>query len=196
MSATTTFCAATPSRTIATASGLSRLRYPERYIRPRIALTRDRVRSSGMEPELLTLSLVNAILGRMYLSGYLNRMSPDEVEMVREGVAAQKVVVADIERSHAFWPLGLPGWEDSWVCLGLDVADHGAYLTVWRRPGAGEQVVLPLPTLRGAELSVASFVPSRQAGWDWSWDAAAGELTVTVSIEAPSARVLKLEVAR
>jgi len=123
-------------------------------------------------------------------------MSPDEVEMVREGVAAQKVVVADIERSHAFWPLGLPGWEDSWVCLGLDVADHGAYLTVWRRPGAGEQVVLPLPTLSGTELSVASFFPSRQAGWDWLWDAAAGELTVTVSIEAPSARVLKLEVAR
>ena len=151
---------------------------------------------AGTEPELLTLSLVNAILGRMYLSGYLNRMSPDEVEMVREGVAAQKVVVADIERSHAFWPLGLPDWEDSWVCLGLDVADHGAYLTVWRRPGAGERVVLPLPTLRGTELSVASFFPSRQAGWDWSWDAAAGELTVTVSVEAPSARVLKLEVAR
>jgi alpha-galactosidase len=150
----------------------------------------------GMEPELLTLCLANAILGRMYLSGYLNAMSPQEIKMVREAVAAQKVVLADIERSHAFWPLGLPDWEDPWVCLGLDVGDHGAYLTLWHRPGAGERVVLRLPELRGRQLRVEPFFPRSQAGWDWSWVAAAGELSVTVSIQAPSARVLKLEFAR
>lgn len=144
---------------------------------------------AGMDAELLTFSLANAVLGRMYLSGYLNRMSEAEVDVVREAVRAQKTVLADIERSHAVWPLGLPGWEDLWLALGLAATDGPLYLTVWRRPGADDSVVLPLPTLRGAAIDVAAFFPAVQQGWAWSWDAAAGELTLTVTVASPTARV-------
>jgi len=151
---------------------------------------------AGMEPELLTLSLVNGILGRMYLSGYLNRMSDAELSVVREAIAAQQQVLATIERSYPFWPLGLPGWTDEWVALGLgtrrDSVDSATYLSVWRRPGAGSGVTLALPAFRGNELTVAPFFPSTSAGWDWTWDTGSGELTITVDGPTPSARVLTI----
>lgn len=147
---------------------------------------------AGMSPELFTLSLVNAILGRMYLSGYLNRMSTAELALVTEAVAAQKTVVADIRSAHPVWPLGLPGWEDPWVALGLTAPEGELRLSLWRRPGAAETVVLPLPDFAGRPLEVAAFFPAQQNGWTWAWDAAAGLLTVTVTVAAPTARVLAL----
>ncbi|KQV06472.1 glycoside hydrolase family 36 protein [Leifsonia sp. Root112D2] len=147
---------------------------------------------TGMDAELLTFSLANAVLGRMYLSGYLNRMSEAEVAVVREAVRAQKTVLTDIERSHAVWPLGLPGWEDPWLAMGLGVADGALRLTVWRRPGAEASVVLPLPTLRGEAIEIEPFFPAAQQGWAWSWDATAGELTLTATVAAPTARVFSI----
>jgi alpha-galactosidase len=148
---------------------------------------------AGMDSELFTFSLCNAILGRMYLSGYLNRMSERELSAVREAVAAQRTVLETIETSHAVWPLGLPGWEDGWVALGLkpDAGSRpGMHLTLWRRPGSDDRVVLSLPVYRDRELEVDAFFPRQQHGWSWTWDAAAAELTVTAAVPAPSARVL------
>lgn len=145
---------------------------------------------AGTDRELMTFALVNGVLGRMYLSGYLNRMSDTERALVHTAVAAQKEVLGSIERSHPFWPLGLPGWEDEWLALGLR-ADDSAYLTVWRRPGEAASVVLPLPAWRGRALDVEAFFPADPAGWSWEWDAPAGELRVSAPV-APSARVLRL----
>jgi len=151
---------------------------------------------AGMEPELLTLSLVNGILGRMYLSGYLNRMSDAEIAVVREAIAAQRTVLASIEHSYPFWPLGLPGWTDGWVAFGLGTAGDSdttaTYLSVWRRPGAANSITLPLPAFRGSALSVDPFFPNTSSGWDFTWDAGSGELTITVAGSIPSARVLKI----
>jgi alpha-galactosidase len=149
---------------------------------------------AGMEPELLTLSLVNGILGRMYLSGYLNRMSAAEIAVVREAVAAQHTALATIEQCFPFWPLGLPGWTDEWVALGLRTAAESptdvTYLGVWHRHGAENTVALPLPAFRGNQLSIDPFFPSTASGWAWTWDAGSGELAITAAGTAPSARVL------
>ena len=151
---------------------------------------------SDMRPELLTFSLVNGILGRMYLSGYLNRMSDTEVAVVREAIAAQRTVLATIGQSYAFWPLGLPTWTDEWVALGLSTApgtaDATTYLSVWHRPGTTNRIVLPLTAWRGTEVSITPFFPSHPGGWDWSWDAEGGELSITVAGTEPSARVLTI----
>jgi alpha-galactosidase len=120
-------------------------------------------------------------------------MSERELSAVREAVAAQRTVLETIETSHAVWPLGLPGWEDGWVALGLrtDAGSRpGMHLTLWRRPGSDDRVVLSLPVYRDRELEVDAFFPRPQHGWSWTWDAAAAELTVTAAVPAPSARVL------
>ncbi|HEY0216103.1 MAG TPA: glycoside hydrolase family 36 protein [Cellulomonas sp.] len=149
----------------------------------------------GDPRELFTLALVNGILGRMYLSGHLNRMSAEEVDRVREAVAAHREVRATLTTSTPFWPLGLPGWEDGWVALGLRDAG-AAHLSVWRRPGAGDRVVLPVAHLTGADLDVAWHFPGSAEGWSTTWDPAAGTLTVRIGPEIgpdeASARVLRL----
>ncbi|NQX26436.1 alpha-galactosidase [Microbacteriaceae bacterium VKM Ac-2854] len=148
---------------------------------------------AGTDPELMTLALVNGVLGRMYLSGYLNRMSAAERELVHEAVTAQKTVLATIEDALPFWPLGLPGWSDEWLALGLR-SDDAAYLSVWRRPGVASSIVLPLPAWRGAALEVAPFFPNDSGDWTWRWNAEAGELHVTAPV-GPSARVLRVTAA-
>lgn len=149
---------------------------------------------SGSGREAMVFALVNGILGRMYLSGYLNRMVPAERRLVHEAVAAHGVVLADIERSLPFWPLGLPAWEDRWVALGLRAGDR-AYLSLWRRPGADAVIALHLPELRGRGPAVDPFFPTTADGWSWAWDDVSGVLTVTATVESPTARVLLLTTA-
>jgi len=145
---------------------------------------------AGMSDELRTFCLVNGVLGRMYLSGYLNRMAPDEVAAVREAVAAHRVVLTDIRDRLPIWPLGLPAWDADWTCLGLHSGDH-AYVSVWRR--AGEAAAgLRLPWAAGRDVEVAPLFPADAGGWAWSWDAETAVLTVTAPTIEPSARVLEI----
>ncbi|PWD49904.1 alpha-galactosidase [Serinibacter arcticus] len=150
---------------------------------------------TGTSTELFTLSLVNGVLGRMYLSGYLNVMTPAELALVQDAVAAHRALLPTLATSTPFWPLGLPGWEDGWVALGLRDAD-GGHLSVWRRPGAGAIVRLPVPHLRGTDVAVDAHFPRALDGWTADWDAAEGVLRVTVDDSIPadvaSARVLRL----
>jgi Melibiase len=147
--------------------------------------------ASGMSDELLVLSLVNGILGRMYLSGYLNRMSAPQLALIKDAVAAQREVLGSIEASHPVWPLGLPRWEDPWVALGL-ATPEALHLTVWRLPGAGDSRVLALPAFRGREIRVDPVFPRDSGSWAWTWDAGEGALTVTPNSAAPSARVVRI----
>ncbi|MGN7949371.1 glycoside hydrolase family 36 protein [Microbacterium sp. 22215] len=147
---------------------------------------------AGSTREEVIFSLVNGLLGRLYLSGYLNRMTPPERALVRAAVDAQRTVLTVIERALPFWPLGLPGWEDPWVALGLRDPDGDALLSLWRRPGAADTVVVPLPRWRGEEILVDVFFPDAPDGWSWRWDAATGELRVS-AVVAPTARVLRVK---
>jgi len=47
-------------------------------------------------------------------------------------VRVYKTIRSDLATAVPFWPLGLPGWADSWVALGLRAPD-ASYLTVWHR---------------------------------------------------------------
>lgn len=145
---------------------------------------------AGMSTEARTLALVNGVLGRMYLSGYLNRMASDEVAAVREAVAAHRIVTGDIRERLPIWPLGLPSWDADWTSLGLRKGDR-AYVSVWRRAGAGS-AELRLPWAEGRALEVSPFFPAAAGSWAWSWDAAAGVLTVTAPTDEPSARVFSV----
>lgn len=145
---------------------------------------------AGMSDERRTFCLVNGVLGRMYLSGYLNRMTPQEVAAVREAIAAHRVVLGDIRDRLPVWPLGLPAWDADWTSLGLHARGH-AYVSVWRRAGDAA-AGLRLPWAAGREIEVAPFFPADAGGWAWEWNAAAAVLTVTAPTDEPSARVFEI----
>ncbi len=144
-----------------------------------------------MSLEEIAFTLCTGLAGRPYLSGHLNRMDDVQRGLVAEGVAAYKQTRAHLATSTPFWPLGLPGWEDGWVVLGLDSGNE-AHLVIWRRPGADDSVHLPLPRYTGVPVAVSTAYPRSLDPWEMRWTAEQGLLEVCRTPAPPTARVLRL----
>jgi hypothetical protein len=140
---------------------------------------------TGTSREEFVFSLVNGILGRMYLSGHLNQMTADEVGLVRSAVSAHRDILDDLKTSTPFWPLGLPRWTDDWIALGL-ATPTSRYLTVWHRSAGPAELTLPL-----SRATVEPVYPDAPDGWTFTWSTD-DALTVTVDVPEPSARVVRL----
>ncbi|MCX4761751.1 alpha-galactosidase [Streptomyces sp. NBC_01275] len=137
----------------------------------------------GFSPDAIAFTLTGALLGRIHLSGFLDRMSEAELELVRSGVSVYRSIRQEIADGLPFWPLGLPSWEDAWLAHGLR-GPAGTLLTVWRREGAGAYDgggarTLPIPHLRGTDIRPTVLYPV-DADASATWNAAAGELTVSL----------------
>jgi alpha-galactosidase len=138
--------------------------------------------------DLNDLTLVNALLGRVHLSGRIDRLDTAGQASVRRAIDVYKALRHRIPRALPIWPLGLPGWYDAWCAAGL-VDGDGVLLQVWRRSG-DDAAVLPLPELAGRDVEVEHLFPTDPVG-AVSWSAADGTLRVHLP-DAPSARLLRL----
>ena len=101
-----------------------------------------------MSEDEIVFTLCTAVLGRLYLSGWLDRMSTGQRALVADAVTAHKRLVTRLDRCRPFWPLGLPVWGEEWVALGLH--DPGAaggelHVAVWKRSDAPGRTALDLP---------------------------------------------------
>jgi alpha-galactosidase len=140
--------------------------------------------------ERIAFSLASALLGRMHLAGRIDRLSPEQMRLVQEATSAYRSIRHRIPGARPFWPLGLPGWHDPVVAVGLRDAD-GDLLTVWRRSGPA-RVRVPLAAHAGVCLTVEAVFPT-SLETSAQWDADAGELTLDLPDE-PAARTLRLRV--
>ncbi|MBE3046014.1 hypothetical protein IMZ48_26440 [Candidatus Bathyarchaeota archaeon] len=115
----------------------------------------------GWSDEINALTVVNSLLGRVYLSGRLDHLSEDQLSLIVEGMDVYKTIRGDLRDSHAVWPLGLPRWHDDWLALGLETKENGMYLAVWRRGGSTERTI-PLKSARAGFGSTATLLyPTR-----------------------------------
>ena len=81
-------------------------------------------------------AMCSALLGRIHLSGHLDKMSQRQHGLVADAVRAYQLIRADLARAVPFWPLGLPGWTAPTLALGMR-APGVSYVTAWRRPPGG-----------------------------------------------------------
>ena len=101
--------------------------------------------------EINALTVVNALLGRIHLSGHLDTTDARQLDIVYEGMRVYTQIRSDIPTALPFWPLGLPKWHDEWLALGLKVkGGDKCYVAVWRR-GGNESCVLPIRPFQGQE---------------------------------------------
>jgi alpha-galactosidase len=96
--------------------------------------------------DLIAFTANTSMLGRFYLSGHLDRMSPTQLALVSESIAIWKRHRRWISSTHPTWPLGLPNWDDSWVAHGLQDAGR-ALFTIWRRAGEDSTISFPVAGL-------------------------------------------------
>ncbi|MER7922372.1 glycoside hydrolase family 36 protein [Streptomyces sp. NPDC096057] len=150
----------------------------------------------------IAFTLTGALTGRIHLSGFLDRMSAEQFDLVRSGIAVYKALRSEIPVGSPFWPLGLPSWEDAWIAYGWS-GDAASWLVVWRRepPTDGRGMgslprdqhraddhtcTVAIPHLRGARIYPAVLYPAT-ADTTVTWNA---DGRLTVSLPRPNTAVL------
>ena len=176
------------------------LRYPPIAAAAPVAIAPEQAASWAYpQPEFtdgeIVFTMVNAMLGRVHLSGHLDRMSDPQRELVAAAVRVYKE--SSGRRSLSPCRSGRLACRAG-TTRGLRSAcgrQGRSRLAVWRRGPTGAAgpaaVTLPVPHLRGAQVTPRVLYPS-QAGAGADWDATAGTLTVTLP-GVPAACVLSLE---
>jgi hypothetical protein len=145
----------------------------------------------GMTASEAAFTLATGVLGRLYLAGRIDLMDDARRALVREAVTVHKGLRSEIAASVPFWPLGLANRTGPWVAQGLR-APGADYLTLWRLPDAPAAVDLPVPHLRGQDVTASPVFPVVSPEWALEWHAERGVLRATHSGETPSAVVIRL----
>lgn len=133
----------------------------------------------------IVFTMTSALLGRVVLSGWLNRLSEQQQYLVSSAVAVYKSFRSELKTATSFWPLGLPRWEDEWLSVGAETPDR-LLLSVWRRGGA-ESAFIPLP---GVTPEARLLFPPRDATAA-TWTSCAGGLELRLPA-APSAILIEI----
>lgn len=144
------------------------------------------------DDEKNAMTVVNSLLGRVHLSGRLDLLSENQLELISSGMRVYKKIRSGLKTGLPFWPLGLPTWHDDWLALGIATTAGDHYLSVWRRGGA-DKISLVIPKLKGRSVKVELLYPEKFQA-DTQWDVGKGSLTVGLS-NAVCARLFRLFVS-
>ncbi|MER5939404.1 glycoside hydrolase family 36 protein [Streptomyces sp. NPDC001928] len=130
------------------------------------------------DDDLIAFTLGGALLGRIHLSGHLDRMTPRQLGLVRDALTTYRTIRRDLARAVPFWPLGLPGWTDEWLALGMrSPDDRTTYVTVWRRGGMPE-LRLPIDHLAHLDVRTEILHPASASAGSALWDGDALRVTL------------------
>lgn len=120
-----------------------------------------------MDEEGIRFTMATGMLGRMCLSGFLDKMAPGQLALVREAVTEHKALLPEIEASSAFYPSGIPLWNDQWLSVGLRASERDL-VTVWQRGHDQNELTLHLPRWTGQEITISWLGSGR--GFETKWD--------------------------
>lgn len=141
--------------------------------------------------EEVIVNMVNAMLLRIHQSGHLAEISADRLELVKEAIAYYKGMRERIAIGLPFWPLGMPNFENPWICFGI--RDHDkAWLAVWRlSESTSDTCTIPLPELMTQTPTIRVAYPS-QGETVWTWNCSEGMLDVTLT-KPVAARLFEID---
>jgi len=141
------------------------------------------------ESEEIALTLINAMLGRIHLSGRIDLLDARQASQVEEAVTVYKTYREQLSTGVPRWPLGLPGWRDEWAALAIDCG-LDTFLAVWRRDTVSASATLKLRWLQGQHAEVTQLFPAGRAVDAW-WRPDPAQLHV--NLPAPhTARLFRL----
>jgi alpha-galactosidase len=147
-----------------------------------------------MTAEEIGFTLSSSILGRFFLSGWIDHMDAAQLGMVTAAVQTNRDLVPHIRTATPFWPLGLPAWNAPWVALGL-TSQNSRFLTIWNRSVETQESVLNFPDLVGSDLTVRTLFPLNLVEWTTRWDRDTGTLWVRNPTNSVGARTFHLAVS-
>jgi alpha-galactosidase len=144
---------------------------------------------ASMTLEEIGYTMVTGLSGRLYLSGFLDRMSAPQLELVHGATELFTQIRDDIAQATPGWPAGLPEWYGDGIAL-LLTAPRRRLLYVWHRGGNDGALTLTLPPgLRAQDL--VEVYPRTLAPWAVA-DASEGIAILRPGVSGPSGRVYEL----
>jgi alpha-galactosidase len=142
-----------------------------------------------MNDEEIAFTMVTGLSGRLYLSGFLDKMAPEQLQLVSEAIALFKQIRGDTAQAVPNWPLGLPDWNAASVALTL-TAPKRTLIYVWHRGGEGAEISLRLgPEVRAEHL--VECYPRHLTAWEVT-DTHADAVLLSPGLIGPSARVYQV----
>lgn len=142
------------------------------------------------DEEEAVFNMVNAMLGRVHQSGFLNKLPKANFARVKEGLACYKSIRQDIKTALPRFPLGLIGFEAPWAAAALDCGSHW-YLSVWRKDGENDTQEIPLAVPEGKSVKAECIYP-QGLPVAYEYDGEKQVLKVTLK-EKLRARVFRIE---
>lgn len=155
-------------------------------VTPEQAAIQSNLLMEGGQEETV-FQMVNAILLRISISGFLPALSPERLALVREAIAYHRGICERLKNGVPFWPIGLGDFSKEFLCLGIDCGDT-RYLAVWCPGALGGSVTLPIQT-DGPGIEVRCAYPEKRPV-PFSWDAESA--TLTVELKPGTARIFEL----
>ncbi len=149
----------------------------------------------SMTDEEIAFTLATAVLGRFYLSGWIDQMGESQLDLVREALRLNADLVEPITTGFAFWPMGLPRWDAPSLALGL-ATENSRFVTIWNRSAEVQESILHFPDLIDADVTVRTVFPTHLTEWTTQWDRNTGTLRIRNPLPTIGARVLHLAPAR
>ncbi|MFT8357628.1 alpha-galactosidase [Bifidobacterium aquikefiri] len=134
-----------------------------------------------MNLEDTAFNLNTTLLGRFFLSGYINQMDAEQKELTRTAITVYKTFVQPvIRKSMPFWPLGLPQWKDDVLALGIK-NQHYSLVTLWAR-GSAKHCQIQIPQYVGENISIAAIFPATSdfSTWNTEWNADKGYADIDI----------------
>ncbi len=92
---------------------------------------------------ITAINMINSMLLRMHLSGEVMNLSEEQKSLVIKGVEKYKEIRKYIPEMIPFYPLGLPDFNDSWLCAGYK-HEKKSFLAVWRMDSGEDEIKIPV----------------------------------------------------
>ncbi len=136
------------------------------------------------DDEAIIMNSVNSILGRVHFASFINVLSEEKLELMREGIIVAERMKKDKVVSKPYFPLGFSDFTDKNLASGI-INGNKLYLAVWNLEGASDFYV----PLDKKVLSVKTAYPKARP---LAVRKTAGGINITFT-EKVQARLLEIE---
>ena len=140
------------------------------------------------DEEEAVFNMVNAMLGRVHQSGFLNQLPKANFGRVKEGITCYKSIRQEIKTALPRFPLGIIGFDAPWAAAALDCGTHW-YLSVWRKDGENDTQEIPLAVPVGKSAKAECIYPS---GLPVEYEVDDEKKVLRVTLEERRARLFKI----
>lgn len=147
---------------------------------------------SSMSEEQIAFNLVTGLSGRLYLSGNLDKLSPNQIALVKEATKLYPKITDHNSKAAPRWPLGYPEWNADVIALANSTPER-TLLFLWNRGNENTSITINLPWVQNHNPGISTLFPTSTEPWNLDWNSAQTSLTVTFGTNREAARVILIE---